>query len=269
MNDKDLGRQYREWLSRVRDRVRSEEHDPSAEGVSNGGDGASTSEALAVHAGSHVVALDDPHSAAAEQYRVLAARLEGLRLQPRFRKIAVTSTIPGEGKTFTSVNVACILARDFGRRVLLIDGDLKCPSVWRYFGDQPMKGLTDALMERQLPDRMVRSFRHEQLGVLQAGLTPVNPTRLWKSLAIKNLLDHFETPYDYLIIDTPPVLTGVDATLIADLVDGIVVVVRSGVTPRGSLQKAIALLPRAKVVGTVLNGAIVETTYYYYYHQQR
>jgi Mrp family chromosome partitioning ATPase len=114
---------------------------------------------------------------------------------------------------------------------------------------------------------MVQSVRHEQLGVLQAGLTPVNPTRLWKSPAIKHLLDHFETQYDCVIVDTPPVLTVVDPTLIADLVDGIVVVVRSGVTPQAALQKALGLLPRAKLVGTVLNAAKVEPGYYYYHHR--
>jgi Mrp family chromosome partitioning ATPase len=120
-------------------------------------------------------------------------------------------------------------------------------------------------MERQAPDTMVKSERHEHLGVLQAGLTPVNPTRLWKSPAIKNLLEHFDAQYDYIIIDTPPVLTVVDPTLIADLVDGIIVVVRSGITPQAALQKGLGLLPRAKLVGTVLNAAKVEHTPYYYY----
>jgi capsular exopolysaccharide synthesis family protein len=263
----DLPPKYGAWLSRVRDRVQPQGHGSQAQRAPDGEAEASPTTTSVIEASYAVVSMDDPHSAAAEQYRVLAARLEGLRMQPRFRKIAITSTLPGEGKTFTSVNVACILARDFGRRVLLIDGDLKRPSVWRYFGDRPIKGLTDALIERQSPDAMVKSVRHEQLSVLQAGLTPVNPTRLWKSPAIKHLLEHFETQYDYMIVDTPPVLTVVDPTLIADLVDGIVVVVRSGVTPQAALQKALAMLPRAKLVGTVLNAAKVERAFYYYYRK--
>ncbi len=212
-----------------------------------------------------VVALDDRHSASAEQYRVLAARLEGLWRQPDFQKIAVTSALPGEGKTVTSINVGYTLARDFGRRVLLIDGDLKRPSLWRYMGPQPSTGLSDVLANRQSPEAVVRSLGHEQLAVLEAGLTPLNPTRLWKSSAMKQLLAHFEKHYDYVIVDTPPVLTVVDATLIADVVDGVVVVVRSGMTPKGALQKALGLLPRPKLVGTVLNGAKMPRSTYYYH----
>ena len=265
MNDGDLGRQYGEWLTRVRNRTRTDGPGMPSEHLTNGGEGGASHPTTAAPPGYPLVALDDPHSVAAEQYRLLAARLEGLRQQPRFRRIAVTSTLPGEGKTFTSVNVAGILARDFGRRVLLIDGDLKRPSVWRYFTEKPIKGLTDTLAERQSPEAMVKPGRHEHLSVLQAGVAPVNPTRLWKSPAIKSLLEHFDTQYDYLIIDTPPVLTVVDPTLIADLVDGIVVVVRSGITPQAALQKGLSTLPRAKLVGTVLNAARVDHTPYYYY----
>jgi Mrp family chromosome partitioning ATPase len=85
---------------------------------------------------------------------------------------------------------------------------------------------------------------------------------------MKQLLTHFEQHYDYLILDTPPVLTVVDTTLIADVVDGVVVVVRSGATPKSALQKALGLLPRPKLVGTVLNGATVPRSDYYYHVRQ-
>ncbi|MEW6681739.1 MAG: CpsD/CapB family tyrosine-protein kinase [Nitrospirota bacterium] len=212
-----------------------------------------------------IAAIDEPDSVVAEQYRLFAARLEGLWKQPGFKMVGITSTLPSEGKSLTSINVACVLAKDFGRRVLVIDGDFRKPSLWQYVGNKPSKGLSDAIANRRDADSMVRRLRYEHLAVLQTGQVPINSTRLWKSDAIKHLLAHFGGQYDYVIVDTPPVLTVVDTTLIADLMDGVVVVVRSGVTPTAMLQKALASLPRAKLVGTVLNAAKGYSPSYYYH----
>lgn len=201
-----------------------------------------------------IVALDDPHSVAAEQYRVLAARLEGLWKQPDFQKVAITSTLPDEGKSLTTINVACVLAKDFGRRVLVLDGDFRKPSLWRFVGNAPSVGLSDIATNGQALDSVIKPLRYRHLGVLGVGLTALNPTRLWRSQAIKQLFVYLGRQYDYVIVDTPPVLTVVDTALIADQMDGVVMVVRSGRTPRVALQKALASLPRAKLVGTVLNG---------------
>jgi len=265
MSDQKPRHHYGSWITRIRSRTTSVDSRPPEERLDEVKELKEPTPKGGAPSDCYVVAMDDLHSVSAEQYRVLAARLEGLWKQPDFQKIAVTSTLPGEGKTVTSINVAYILARDFGRRVLLIDGDLRRPSLWRYVGSKPSTGLTDVLANRQSPEAAVRPLRHEQLSVLEAGLTPLNPTRLWKSSAIKQLLAHFEKHYDYIILDTPPVLTVVDTTLIADVVDGVVVVVRSGMTPKGALQKALGALPRPKLVGTVLNGAKMPPSTYYYH----
>lgn len=264
MSDKKSRDQSRAWIERIRNRTASVDIRPPEERLDEAGERKESPPRVAEPSDRYVVAMDDRHSVSAEQYRVLAARLEGLWKQPDFQKIAVTSTLPGEGKTVTAVNVGYTLAKDFGRRVLLIDGDLKRPSLWRYMGPKPSAGLSDVLANRQSPETVVRPLGHEQLAVIEAGLTPMNPTRVWRSSAIRQLLTHFEKHYDYLIVDTPPVLTAVDATLIADVVDGVIVVVRSGTTPKGALQKALGLLPRPKLVGTVLNGAMVPQSKYYY-----
>ena len=106
---------------------------------------------------------------------------------------------------------------------------------------------------------------------MSGGATNGEPSALvWRSEAIQRLFSHLESQYDYLIVDTPPVLSGVDAALTADVVDGVVLVVRSGSTPRTALHKALGMLPRPKLVGTVLNGVkVTETPYYYYYHRRR
>lgn len=255
------------WLTRLRHRSESGGPPPEirldddARSLATGKEGVANPDALLPY----IVALDDPHSAAAEQFRLFAARLEGLWRQPEFQKVAVTSALAGEGKTLTTVNVACVLAKDFGRRVLVIDGDFRKPSLWRYMGSSPATGLTDLVANRQEPETVIRPLRYQHLGVMQVGLTTLNPTRLWKSQAMKRLLTHLGQQYDYVLVDTPPVLTVVDTALIADLVDGIVVVVRSGLTPRTALQKTLDSLPRAKVVGTVFNGARALTSSYYSY----
>jgi receptor protein-tyrosine kinase len=200
-----------------------------------------------------ISALDDPTSSAAEQYRHLAVRLEGLWKQPGFQALAITSSLPGEGKSLTAINVACVLAKDFGRRVVVVDGDFRRPSLWRYAGDAPSLGLSDVVSGQKTAASVVKSLRYQNVDLLEVGLTRMNPTRLWRAQAVERVFADLRGHYDYLIVDTPPVLTVVDTTLIASLVDGVVVVVRSGVTPKAMLQKAIASLPRAKLVGTVLN----------------
>ncbi|MEO5656439.1 MAG: CpsD/CapB family tyrosine-protein kinase [Nitrospiria bacterium] len=214
----------------------------------------------------YLVSADDPLSIAAEQYRLLAARLEGIRAGQDLRAVGITSTLPGEGKTVTAMNLAYVLAKDFGRRVLLIDGDLKKPAVWRYAGDDPRPGLADLMADPSAgTDAYVHQLRHESLYVLEAGVAPVNPTRLWRSSRVKELFARARQEFDYLIVDTPPVLTLVDTTLIANLIDGIAVVVRAGMTPKGLLQKALKVLPGDKILGTVFNGAPMPRTSYYYY----
>jgi capsular exopolysaccharide synthesis family protein len=259
---------YSSWLMGVRQRAESSSPGPSAqpdedlaessglERLVNGQDPLVT----------YIAAVDDPFSVVAERYRLLAARLEGLWKQPGFQKVGITSTLPGEGKSLTCINVACVLAKDFGRRVLVIDGDFRKPSLWQFVGKEPSTGLSDVITNRGGEDSAIRRLRYAHLGVLQVGRTPINSTRMWKSEAIKHLLAHYGGQYDYLIVDTPPVLSLVDTTLISDLMDGVVVVVRSGMTPKAMLQKALASLPRAKLVGTVFNGAKELHAASYYYH---
>ncbi len=243
------------WLLRIRESTeaaQSAEHGQTDDDIGAPlGEGVSSANALLPF----IVALDDPHSVAAEQYRILAARLEGLWKQPDFQKVAITSTLPDEGKSLTTINVACVLAKDFGRRVLVMDGDFRKPSLWRFVGNAPSVGLSDLVTNGQALDSVIKPLRYRHLGILGVGLTVLNPTRLWRSQAIKQLFSFLGQQYDYVIVDTPPILTVVDTALIADQMDGVVVVVRSGRTPRVALQKALASLPRAKLVGTVLNGA--------------
>jgi protein-tyrosine kinase len=269
MSDSEAPEPYAVWLERVRQRADGKES--ASRRQSDGGFAVSDEAEDALQSpdgsdGPFIAALDDPMSPAAEQYRVLGARLEGLWKQPDFQKVAITSALPGEGKSLTTINVASVLAKDFGRRVLVIDGDFRRPSLWRFLGDAPSAGLSDLVANRQPAESVIKQLRHRNLDVLQTGQTEVNPTRLWKSQVIRSFLAEVGRRYDYILVDTPPAVTVVDARLIAELMDGVVVVVRSGATPKAMLQKALAALPRAKLVGTVFNGVKKLASSYYHYH---
>jgi capsular exopolysaccharide synthesis family protein len=269
MTERNLHELYGSWLSRIRNGgglIRTEQvngEDMPAGEAKNG-----QSLRLKTKASDQsIVIMDEPFSAAAEQYRLVAAKLEAVQRSSGLKRIAVTSSLQGEGKTTTAVNLGYALAKDFGRRVLLVDGDFKKPSLSRYTGSGPGPGpgLTDVLAGTHQPDSVIWEGRHRQLHLLECGQVKGSPSRLWKSEITIKLLEVLGAQYDYLLLDTPPVLPLVDMSLIAEVVDGIVLVVRSGQTPKTAVQKAVMSLPSSKLVGTVLNGVAVSHTSYYYH----
>jgi capsular exopolysaccharide synthesis family protein len=260
MNEKQS--QYRSWLEGMRSRTEIPKPHRTPSNIPAGRTESGAD--LEPSTGQWVLTSEDPNSPAAEPYRLLAARLEGARVKNDVRKIAITSTMPGEGKTATALNVSHVLAKDSGRRVLLIDGDLKKSSVWRYTGAKPRLGLTDILADGLAPENVIFSFRHEFCSVLEAGLSQVNSSRLWKSPVIRDFIETMSRSYDYVIVDTPPVMAVVDTVLITELVDAIVVVVRVETTPKASFIKAVNSLPKSKILGTVLNGVPMTHRPYHY-----
>ncbi len=267
MTERNLHQVYESWLSRIRHggpHTRTERVD--GEGASPGQSKNGQTPRLKTKVSNQsVVVMDEPFSAAAEQYRLVAAKLEAAQRSSGCKKVAITSSLPSEGKTLTAVNLGYALAKDFGRRVLLIDGDFKKPSLGRFTGSDSGPGLTDILAGTHEPAAVIWEGRHQQLHLLEGGQVKGNPSRIWKSEITQKLLDVLAAQYDYLLLDTPPVLPLVDTSLIADLVDGIVLVVRAGKTPKTAVQKTVTSLPSSKLIGTVLNGVGVSYPTYYYH----
>lgn len=210
-----------------------------------------------------LVSLTAPASSAAEQYRSLYYRLERMREVRPMKTIALTSSMPGEGKTVTSVNLALTAARaNVDRRILLIDADLRRGQVAQALGIRSKPGLSELIAGECDVREVVRRFQSTRLAVIPAGETPEDPTQVLASARMKQFLAKVRDSFDEVYIDLPPTLPFADAAIASPLVDGVVMVVRAGVTPTRAVNQAIEQLTGAPVVGCVLNGAEVAATPY-------
>jgi protein-tyrosine kinase len=193
-----------------------------------------------------------PHKSV-EQYRRLAATLYELQQQHSIKTIMVSSAVPGEGKTLTAVNLALTLAHSYRRRVMLIDADLRRPSVHTVFDIPNKAGLGDGLRNDTGPLPIVEVTK--RLTVLPAGRPDRNPTAGLTSARMRTILDEAAKQYDWIILDSPPVGLLVDAKLMSSMVDGVILVIGAGSTDYELSQRAIAEVGRDRIIGAVLNRA--------------
>ena len=208
----------------------------------------------------HLVAALAPTSLAAEQYRSLRTRLKRAESGRSLRAIAITSPNKGDGKSLTAANLALTMAQEFQQRVLLIDCDLRRPSVHRLFGLSDGPGLGDVLMNAADIDQALVALPDYHLTVLPAGLPPSRPAELLGSAAMRRLLDTLRTRFDRILIDVPPVAPLADLHILAPMIDGLLMIVRAGITPKPAIERALAGLDSSKVLGLVLNESGGEST---------
>lgn len=205
-----------------------------------------------------LVSLASPGSFAAEQYQGLRLKLERLRQARGVRVLAVTSPGVSEGKTVTSINLAGALAHGSSARVLLIDADLRRPSVGTHLGlhDLDAAGLAEALADERIGlGQVVRQIVHtDNLSVVLAGSRPASVHELLRSPRFESLLQEARDRYDFVVLDTPPLLPVCDAAVMSRLVDGMLLVVAAHETPRKLLEEALNLVDESKVLGIVFNG---------------
>ncbi|MEL4320454.1 polysaccharide biosynthesis tyrosine autokinase [Leifsonia sp. YIM 134122] len=201
-----------------------------------------------------VVLRASPHGPRAEAYRRIFTNIEFADVDNKVSSVVVTSALPGEGKSFTAINLAYAAAERVDR-VLLIDADLRRPSVAEYLGVEGASGLTTVLRGEIETADAILPGRKGSPDVLPSGITPPNPGQLLASQTMANLLADLQEQYDFIVIDTPPVAPVMDALPLTRLVDGTIVVARFKVTRRGQLSRAIANLSgvNAHVLGVVLN----------------
>jgi capsular exopolysaccharide synthesis family protein len=205
---------------------------------------------------SRLVTLTSPTSFAAEQYQGLRLTVERLGRARNAQVIAVTSPGAGEGKTVTAINLAGALARGTEARVLLIDADLRRPAIAKNLGigEEADKGLSELVVNPELSiDAVVHIVQPFNLAVIRAG----NPTKsihqILRSPRIEQIIQEARRQYDFVVIDTPPLLPVFDSALLSRLVDGLLVVVAANQTPRKLLGEALNLLDSSKVLGIVFN----------------
>lgn len=208
----------------------------------------------------------DPKSIAAESYRTLRTNLQYSSFDEEYKVIVVTSAEPGEGKSTTAGNLALSIAEG-DKKVVLIDCDLRKPSLHKKFEISNTAGLSDVIVGKE--SISVVGHRHNNnLTILTSGKIPPNPSEMLGSKSMKALLDALRKVFDYVILDTPPVQAVTDAQILSNRADGTILVVRAEKTKKDSVVNSINLLKKvnANIIGTVLNGVDTKRNSYYYYY---
>ncbi|MGV3073725.1 CpsD/CapB family tyrosine-protein kinase [Clostridium baratii] len=208
-----------------------------------------------------------PKSVEAESYRILRTNIMYSSFDKKIKRILVTSSEPGEGKSTTSGNLALAFAQD-EKKVILIDCDLRKPSLHKKFRISNNRGLSDVIIDRDKLNKCIQK-RTEYLDILTAGKIPPNPSEMLGSYAMSILLDDLSNVYDVIILDSPPVLAVTDAQILSTKVDGTILVVRGEKTKKDSVIAAKGVLNKvnANILGTVLNGGNKNKDNYYYHYE--
>jgi capsular exopolysaccharide synthesis family protein len=207
---------------------------------------------LAAGVNDRLVIASDCDPLSVEQYRRLAASLHEIQVEKGLKTVVVTSAVPKEGKTLTAVNLALTFSASYGRRVLLIDADLRASSVHRVLGTPNDRGLSDVLRSDRV-EAPILSLS-PLLSVLPAGHSDSSPLAGISSERMRLFLQDCAARYDWVILDTPPLGLVSDAQLLARLTQAAVFVIRAGSTPYSVIERALTELGREYLVGTVLNG---------------
>jgi capsular exopolysaccharide synthesis family protein len=204
-----------------------------------------------------LVVSRETSSVSVEQYRRLAATLLAVQAERELKTLLVSSSVPGEGKTLTVTNLALTLSESYGRRVLLIDADLRRPSVHSSFGLANAIGLGDALRSDHPQLNPIQIS--PALSVLPAGPADRSPMAALSSDRMRSLVAESATRFDWVLLDSPPVGLLSDAQVVSRICDGVLFVIGAGSTPYSLVQRSIAEIGAERIVGTVLNRVDVQT----------
>lgn len=206
-----------------------------------------------------------PKSIDAEAYRSLRSNIEYSSFDDEYRVIVVTSSVPGEGKSTTAGNLAIALAQS-GNKVLLVDCDMRKPSIHKKFKISNAAGTAELLLRKKLFEEVANDY-NENLTIITAGKIPPNPSEMLASRAMTAFIKEMKKEFKYIILDTPPLQAVTDAQVLSTKADGVLLIVRAGSTKREMVFNSVDLIKKVqgKVIGTVLNGVENKKNNYYYY----
>ncbi len=209
---------------------------------------------VAIPLENRLVAVGKEESLGAEKFRFLAVRLRQLRQTRPLKKVLITSTIPQEGKSTVAANLACTLARRRQNRTLLLDGDLRRPTAAEQFGLGRIPGLCEFLSGET---ESINFYKLESLGlwILPAGAAPQNPLELMQRGRLSPLMDQLSAWFDWIVIDSPPILPLADTSIWSRLADGVLLVTRKGTTEKQQLQKGLEAIEKGKLLGALVNSS--------------
>lgn len=214
---------------------------------------------------SRIVSVTEKEGLPAEKFRFLGVKLRQLQQTRALKRLMITSTLPQEGKSMVAANLACVLARRTQQKTLLLDGDLRRPSVARLFGLGKIPGISDWLQGERGPMTSIHHLEDIGLWVLPAGNIPRNPLELMQSGKLSSLMDQLASWFDWIVIDTPPVLPLADTSIWMRFADGVLLVTRQGTTEREQLKRGIEAIDHAKLLGAIMNSSTNTKKSDYYY----
>jgi len=217
-----------------------------------------------------LITFEQTKSPISEAYRTLRTNVQFTGVDSKTKKIMITSSGPREGKSTTIANLAVSIAQS-GKSVLVIDADMRNPTQHKLFGLSNAEGLSVSLVQDQGCQAYIKETAVPGVSVLTGGPIPPNPAELVGSKRMKKLIEEVSKQFDVVLIDTPPIIAVTDAAIIAQEVDGVILVIASGEVNKEFAQRAKEQLDKvgAKILGAVLNKADMKTSdyyYYYYYH---
>ncbi|WP_370874609.1 CpsD/CapB family tyrosine-protein kinase [Guptibacillus hwajinpoensis] len=212
----------------------------------------------------------NPKSPIAEQYRTIRTNIQFASVEEEVRTIMVTSSGPMEGKSTTIANLGVVLAQQ-GKSVLIVDADLRKPTVHYTFRTMNTRGITNILTRQAELVEVTQETEVPNLNVLTSGPVPPNPSELLGSKGMDNLIEEALRHYDVILFDCPPILAVADSQIVANKVQGTVLVVSSGTTDKEAAVKAKERLEsvESKLLGVVLNRKKMKDGSYYYYYAQK
>lgn len=209
----------------------------------------------------------NPKSPISEQYRTVRTNILFSFEDKELKTLMLTSTAPGEGKTTTVANLAVVFAQQ-GGRVLLVDADLRKPSLHYIFNKENTKGLTSVLTKQVSSEEAVQAVEVQNLYVITSGPIPPNPAEMLSSKRFSNFFEEIQEEFDIIIYDTPPILAVTDAQILANKCDGTILVVSAGNTEKAEAVIAKDLLEksRGRLLGVIFNRKKTHHSYYDYFH---
>ncbi|MBI5643620.1 MAG: polysaccharide biosynthesis tyrosine autokinase [Deltaproteobacteria bacterium] len=214
-----------------------------------------------------LAAMGNSEPTASEQYRILYTRLKKLKEKDSLKTFAITSSVKGEGKTVTSLNLAYVIAEEFKKKCVILECDLRNPEISSNYlegrGDEP--GLVSVLKEEaELRDALIRISPGDNLYCLPARHRAANSSELLSQTAMEEIIRVLKEDFEYVIIDCPPIAPLADMNIISRLADGMILVIRAGKTPRDIVRSAVNSIKEGRFLGAVLNGCLDTFKGYYY-----
>ena len=215
----------------------------------------------------HIVAFHDPASPVGEQYKIIRTNIQSLKVKENYKTFLLTSSLNGEGKTVTTVNLALTMAHDLNNKsILIIDADMRKGKVARYLGLHSSPGLSEVLKGTIEPEETFVNPNIENLTIMPSGKVPRNPAELLASKKMSTLLASLRTRFDYIFIDSPPVMPLTDPCVLGGMVDGVILVIQAARTQRDMVKTVEHRLyqAHAKLVGYIMTNVEYHLPHYLY-----